>query len=81
MITLILTIFTASAFYIKAKAMGVSIIKWTIVGILVSLIPVILIPNAVIYLTGRDDFDGLALMAAVAFVMILSATLQKTIKK
>lgn len=81
LITIIVTVFTAFAFYLNSKAMGASRIKWSIAGILVSLVPIIIIPNVIICLTGREDLDGLAFMAAVIFVMILSVTIQRINKK
>ena len=79
LITIILTVFTTFAFASKAKAMGASRIKWFIAGILISSGPIIIIPNVIICLTGREDLDGLAFMAAIVLAMILSVTFQKII--
>ena len=80
MIPTILTVFTAASFYGKAKKVGVSKTKWTIIGILISLLPLTLTPIIIIKYTGREDLDGPALMGAVIIVIVASAIIQRKIR-
>ena len=80
MILIIMTVITASSYCSTAKKYGVSRIKWTIIGILVAIIPLTSIPPIVMRVTGREDLDIFAFMGAVVFVIIFRALLKKLIK-
>ncbi len=80
MIAQILTAFTAFAYYTKAKKVGASKLKWTVIGILVAIVPLELIPAITVYLTKRDDFAPLAQMVAVVIVVVVSLVIFRKIK-
>jgi len=80
LISIILTLFTAFAYYSKSKKVGSSAIKWTLIGMLVAIVPLELIPGITVYLTKREDLAPLALMGAVVAVVVASSILIKKIK-
>ncbi len=80
MIPIVLILFTAFTYYSIAKKVGVSKVKWTLIGVLVASIPLALIPRFIIQMTGRNDLDGPALMVSIVFVIISSSIIQRRIK-
>ncbi len=80
MIPILLTAFTAVAYYTKAKKVGAPTIKWTVIGILVAIVPLKLIPGITVYLTEREDWALLAQMVAVVLVVVVSWVLLRKIK-
>ena len=80
MIPILLTAFTAVAYYTKAKKVGASTLKWTVIGILVAIVPLKLIPGITVYLTKREDLAPLAQMVAVVLVVVVSWVILKKIK-
>ncbi len=80
MIPTLLTAFTAVAYYTKAKKVGASTIKWTVIGILVAIVPLELIPGMTVYLTEREDLMAPAQMVAVVLVVVVSWVLLRKIK-
>lgn len=80
MIPIILTLFTAFAYYSKSKKVGASTFKWTVIGILMAIVPLELIPSITVYLTKREDLAPFALMGAVVAVVVASSVIIKKIK-
>ena len=72
---IIITLFTAFAFYTKSKKVGASTTKWTVIGILVAIVPLELIPAITVYLTKREDLAPLSLMGAVIVVIVASSVI------
>lgn len=60
--------------------MGASTIKWTVIGVLVAIVPLELIPAITVYLTKREDLAQLSLMGAVVVVVGVSSVIIHNMK-
>ena len=79
MIPILFVIFTTITFYLKAKKGNVSKCKWTVIGLIVSTIPMLGLPIILNSIAGKD-VGGVGVMAGIICVMIISALLQRRIK-
>ena len=80
MIHIILPLLTAFAYYTKSKKVGASTTKWTVIGVMVAMIPLELIPVITVYLTKREDLTLLSQMVAVVVVIAVSSIIIHKIK-
>lgn len=79
MIPILFVIFTTITFYLKAKKENVSKFKWSVIGLIVSVIPMLVLPIILNGIAGKD-VGGIGIMAGIICVMIISALLQRQIK-
>ena len=79
MISILFIIFTTITFYLKAKKENLYRIKWTTIGLIISVIPMLSLPMILNNIAGKD-VGGVGVMAGIICVMIISAILQKQIK-
>lgn len=77
MIPLLVVIICTTTLYAHAKKIGQSSVKWALIGMILTIAPLILIPNIIIRITERPDLDGPSLMFAVIVAIILNAIIKK----
>jgi hypothetical protein len=66
-------------FYWKAKKVGVSKLRWAVVGFFMAAIPLILLPVILNIIAGKD-VGGIGIMAAIATIIVLNGILIKKVR-
>ncbi len=76
-----ITLLTASLYYSESKKVGADRTKWTIIGMIVAIVPLETVPFITAHVTKRKDLSHLALLGATAIVIAISGIIIRQIKQ